>query len=700
MRKITKVFLVSLLSMTMVFNMAACSKKEASSDKADKDQTTENNGNPSGGDKVATDEKEAPMLAKQVADGTLPKLEERLPVVSDVMVEPDIQELGTYGGSMSITTHDHAHWTWGPYTEQSMFRFKQDGSGEVEANVCKDFYTNDDSTVWTVELREGMKWSDGEPFTADDVIFYYDHMSTPALNEDRTPVAVDDPKYFNAFTSKPYRAYYVEKDGNVYWAKFDKVDDYKFTVSFAAPKPLFPANVAIDNKWLFAPKHVYKDFVARKDGVTDDSTFPLITEEQAIANANKALDKQWDSYSKMGKGVGYYSWDYYQIPSLRSFIAIDKNNWDKVGETYEVVRNPYFFKTDSEGRQLPYLDSIKVQIINEQDQQTLKAVSGEFDVHELKQSEFSVIASSTKDTHRVATWSISEWTSYGIELNQTNKDLDKRALYQDIRFREALSIAVDRELLSATLTNNQLKPWQTSPSEGVLGHDEEWSKKWTTYDVDRANKLLDEVTEAWDKTDGTYRKLKGTNKDVEMIFYLKEEDLDEKAEFLALLQTAYKNIGIKVSDKVVAEHAKTILANDHDVVISPSGGVTPVLRPDNMLPMRNYSAWYGAYGKWYEDNKSEANGGIAPTGDMLALVEAYDNIRNANGAERETIVRNNTQKIYDLHKENIWLIGYLTPEPGRWLVNKNLKNFPDNIVKCDEYRWASMGRPEQYYLAK
>jgi len=89
---------------------------------------------------------EAPMLHELVVTGELPSLEERMPVASDIMVEPDVVEIGEYGGSLILTTHDHAHWTWGPWTEQSMFRFKQDGSGEVEANVAKDFYANDDYT--------------------------------------------------------------------------------------------------------------------------------------------------------------------------------------------------------------------------------------------------------------------------------------------------------------------------------------------------------------------------------------------------------------------------------------------------------------------------------------------------------------------------------------------------------------------------
>lgn len=208
---------------------------------------------------------EAPILHGLVEAGELPSREDRLPVESDIMVEQDVIEIGQYGGCLNMTTHDHAHWTWGPLTEQSMFRFSQDGSGKVEANVAKDFYPNEDSTVWTIELREGMKWSDGAPFTADDIIFYYNHMSTPALNADRTPVNVNEEGFHNAFTSKPYRAYHVSVDSKTYWAKFDKVNDYKITVTFKAPKADFPESVAIDNKWMFAPKHFFKNIVARKD---------------------------------------------------------------------------------------------------------------------------------------------------------------------------------------------------------------------------------------------------------------------------------------------------------------------------------------------------------------------------------------------------------------------------------------------------
>lgn len=647
---------------------------------------------------VDVSEKEAPMLKAKTDAGELPKLEERLPDQGDIMVEPDVVSLGQYGGSITLTTNDSARWTWGPLTEQSMFRFKQDGSGEVEPNICKNFYSNEDATVWTIEMRKGMKWSDGEPFTADDVIFYYDHMSTPALKPDRSAVAVDDPAYYPAYTSKPYNCYQATVDGIRYWAEFKKVDDYKFTVEFKAPKPSFPADVAVDNKWMALPKHFYKNYVARKDNVADDSSFPLITEEQAIANANRDFGKQWDSYSTLGKDIGYYNWDYAIVPQLRSFIAV-KDNWDKVGETYELVRNPYFFKTDSEGRQLPYLDSIKIQIINEKDQVALKAAAGEFDAVIASGEDFSTISTSTQQTHDVKQWISADWSSeHAIQLNQTVKDEDKRKLFQDAAFREALSISVDRNLLNATLMNGQSQPAQSSVPYGSNGYDETWSSRWTEFDVAKANQLLDGITEPWNGTEGTYRKMKGTSKDLEIIISI--SDMSKEGDFLSLLTSAYKKIGIKISSKVDADIAKSILVNDVEAQLKKVSTVTPAIRPDDIVPMRNYACWYGAYGKWYEDGKSEANGGMAPSGDMLELINAYEAIKNAAGADRETVISENVQKIYDLHKKNLWVIGFLKPMPVNWIVNKNLKNFPADIMYSDEFRTTNLARPEQFYLVK
>lgn len=689
-----------LLAALMTFSLVSCAAPSPSPSAGSPSGQASATAAPSEAPAAAGDgiEKEAPELAEQVKAGALPALQERLPVAGDVMVEPDTMSLGSYGGTITLQSNDNGRWSsWGVWGEQSMFRFKQDGSGEVEPNVAKEFYSNDDATVWTIKLREGMKWSDGHPFTADDILFYYDHMSTPALNDDRSAVATDAEGYYSAYTSKPYNCYQVLKDGVKYWARFDKVSDYEFTVTFAAPKPSFPQDAAVDNKWMFLPKHFYINYVARKDGVADDPSFPLITEEQAVANANRDFGKQWDSYSTMGKDIGYYHWDYAIVPQVRTWIAV-KDNWNNVGETYTLVRNPYFWKTDSEGRQLPYVDKLEFKIINEQDQITLQAAAGTFDFY-APTTDFSTVATEINDTHVLIGWNSAAWsTDETIQLNQTVKDPDKRALFQDIRFREALSICVDRDLLNNTLRNGMSRPMQAAVVEGLPGYDQEWATKWTTYDVARANALLDEITQPWDGAEGTYRKMKGTDKDVEIILSIKEPSVT--GDFLSLLQTAYKAVGVKLTDKVDADLRTTMLSNDVEAATEVTSVSTPALRPDSIVPMRNVAFWHSAYGKWYEDGRSEANGGIAPTGDILELADTYDRMKSAAGPDRDKVVAECVQKIYDLHKKNIWIIGYLEPLPVRNMVNNKLRNVPEGIMNVDEFRFANLARPEQFYYAQ
>ncbi len=643
---------------------------------------------------LAQEGKQAPLLQSQVDGGTLAPLDQRIPVEGDVMIEPDIMASGQYGGSLTLHSNDNGRWNWGTYNEQGMFRFKQDGSGAVEANVAKDFYANEDSSVWTIRLREGMKWSDGAPFTADDVIFYYNHMSTPALKEDHSPIDSESDDYYSAYTSKPYSCYQVEVEGVKRWATMDKVNDYELTVTFPAPKPSFAVDVTIDNKWMFLPKHFYVNYVARKDGIADDPSFPLITEEEALANANKDFGKQWESYSTMGKDIGYYHWDYAIVPQVRSFIAV-KDNWNSIGETYKMVRNPYFWKTDSEGRQLPYLDSLEFKIINEEDQITLQAMAGEFDVFDSRQ-DFSTVATALQNSHRVVLWRTADWTSgfETLQLNQTVKDLEKRVLFQDSRFRQALSICVDRNLMNETLRNGITEPWQASPA----GYDEEWSKKWTEYDVDQANLLMDEITQPWDKAPGTFRKTKETGKDVEIILSVREAS--EGADFVTLLKSSFAAIGVNLSVKVDPEYRTGLLTNDVEASIELTAVSTPALRPDSIVPMRNIAVWHSAYGKWYEDGKSEANGGVAPEGDVLELITAYDAMKNAVGENREEIIQESVEKIYQLHKENVWILGYLKPIPIRSFISNQVQNYPEDILNVDEFRFKNLARPEQWWISQ
>ena len=118
--------------------------------------------------------KQAPVLQAQVDAGTLPDLADRIPVESDVYVEADNNptETPSYGGT--LRTNNGGKWYFGPITEEPLFRLLDDGT--VEPNVAKGYEMSDDGLVYTIHLREGMKWSDGEPFTAEDCVYYYNYI--------------------------------------------------------------------------------------------------------------------------------------------------------------------------------------------------------------------------------------------------------------------------------------------------------------------------------------------------------------------------------------------------------------------------------------------------------------------------------------------------------------------------------------------
>jgi peptide/nickel transport system substrate-binding protein len=314
------------------------------------------------------------------------------------------------------------------FTEEPLFRFKQDGSG-VEPNVAKSYEVNADSTEYTIHLRKGMKWSDGQPFTADDVIFYWEHMLIP-----------------ETFGKKLYDCYYSVDPVTGDKARCDvtKVDDYTFKVKFKYPSVQFLERVAIDNKWFFAPAHFYKTILSE-----------FVGQDKALEIA-----KQWGfaDVKSFNQWTGYYYWVYPQRPTLRAWVAKTDPNSDR----FIMERNPYYWKTDSQGNQLPYIDRIVCDKMDSA-HYTLEAMAGNVDCKPLSSNDFTVLKENeAKGSYKVLKWIQPLWGTNTIQLNQTVEDPKLRTLFQDIRFREAISVAVDRNEVSEIVTNGLAAPQQAS----------------------------------------------------------------------------------------------------------------------------------------------------------------------------------------------------------------------------------------------
>lgn len=605
---------------------------------------------------------EAPMLAEQVTAGTLPTVEERMPVMDDIMIEPVFDSVGTYGGGLEFPWRgEKSKWTLEKVTNESLFRFTLDGSG-VEPNVAKGYDVNEDATEYLIYLREGMKWSDGVDFTADDVVFYYNEM---VLKE--------------TFGKSPYACYYSinSETGEKTLAEVTKVDDYTVKVAFADPSVLFLERLAIDVKWFWAPKHYIEKLLPH-----------IVGEEEALKQA-EAMG--YSDVATLGKYTGYYFWAVPDRPTLRAWqLSTDIEAAVAVWE-----RNPYYFKMDESGQQLPYIDSIDCLRVESGDHVLLEGIAGNVDIQVFGIDQFTLLLENKEaGDYDVTQWSSTQWSGTGIQLNQATPDEKLREVFQDIRFREALSVAVDRVEYAALVTDGLGQPHQFSVPEGLTNYVDGWAEKWTEYDTDRANALLDEMGMAMG--DDGFRTYSDGSEFELNIYQVEADATSEMGEKEALLQKYYEEVGIKTNIKVVDKTYGEELKSNNELTAQMSAitAFNVALRPDNLVPIRNYNSWYGAFGTY---NESGGTAGIKPEGDMALLLEYFNKSQAATAREDVDMY---AQKIIDLHMKNQWIVGYTTPEPRVVMVSNDLQNVPDSLIYCDEFRDYGHAKFSQFYLTR
>ncbi|WP_042162182.1 ABC transporter substrate-binding protein [Paenibacillus gorillae] len=601
--------------------------------------------------------KEAPALAALVKDGKLPKLEDRMPVAADIKVEDVVEEIGQYGGDWKMPWNGPSDkWGVGQPTEEALFRFNKEGN-KVEPNVAKGYEVNEDSTVFTIHLREGMKWSDGVPFTTDDVIFYWEHM----LKKE-------------TFGKKIYDAYYSVDPvtGEKALAEVKKVDNYTFTVTHKYPSVQFLERVAIDNKWFFAPKHFHETILPEFVG---DAKTLEITKSWGYEDPKVFLVE-----------TGYYDWLHKEIPTLRAWMPTTDPNSDQ----FVMERNPYFWKTDAEGHQLPYIDRIVATKIQDPSQKVLGTLAGDYNLVTFDARDFTVLKENEKKgNYRIIPWTQPAWSSAGIQLNQTTPDPNLRKLFQDIRFREALSIGVNRVEISEIVTNGLGETVQASVPEGVMGYQEGWKDQWTEFNPERANQILDELGLTKRDKDNFRMNADGSELTLTVI-----ESSTDSAPFLELLKKYFEDMGLKTNLKVVdgGTHFDMKYANQIPITTENISVANVAFRPDTLVPLRVITPWFGHYGLYSQSGGKE---GVKPEGDVAKILEYWDKIKASKTQEE---IDQYADEIVKLHMKNQWVIGYAGPTPVLIAASNNLHNIPGKMIWADEYRSLGHGHPSQFFI--
>lgn len=643
--------------------------------------------------------KESPILSEKVANGEIPALSERLPVVDDILVETEkTPENPVYGGT--LRKQNGGQWNYGPFTEEPLFRLLSDGT--VEPNVAKGYDVSDDGTVYTIYLREGMRWSDGTPFTAEDCVYYYNYMLV-------TDVDNETGKVTSSYTGNYYNWYKTTdpEDGLSKPAIVTKIDDYTFQIKLYSPKPLLLQSICIDNKWMFAPKEWCKDIVAFDSskphwtGIEDLSLIGgndlvNVTEEEAVNNAAAKSDLyQFDNYTSLGNALGYLYWNYAGRPTLRA--------WNIVSPLTDTVlvfeRNPYFWKTDAQGRQLPYIDSLEF-VSMDAGLYAQELLAGNLDMVEVDNIGDVVTYKAGETTGNYTMYETIQpnWTCCSIELNQAYKDQQYAELFSNIDFRHALSICVDRHEMNEILYNGLAEEAQCAAPAGTEQYREGASEKWTEYDVAAANALLDGIDSISNdlNADGYRTWVDGANAGQPILIQLEGHEKSNSASAIALMAQYYKAIGIQLVEVSNTarntRQSKVTAGNEVMALYEEALNVfNPAVRPDRVGANRNICTWVGLYGLEHANPLTPASGS-----EMEKVVNTTKNLANAATLEEaEACGETLLQSMID----NTWIVGYCRSTRKFTALSNSIHNFDPNFVSCDELRFYSNAKPTTWYIA-
>ena len=595
---------------------------------------------------------EAPFLTEA---GVYGDVADRLPVASDVMVEDaSYLTVGTYGGELRRSAGG-GNWDAGKPIEEGLFRFNV--SGAVEPNVAKGYAINDDATVYTIYLREGMKWSDGEPFTAEDCVWFYNAV---CLNK------VDGKGVRNC-----------HKDANGEPAVVEKVDDTTFTVTFGTPKYDFIEALTVDLKWHFAPKHIFEEMV---QAVIDGK------DEEALAAGKAICGTVFSDVGKMGKEMLYYFWNYPGIPTLNPYVLSTEEGKNSIkGEYYEFVRNPYYWKVDTAGQQLPYIDKIIYTTVSNVDQQLMLLLDGTVDYQTVAMESIPTILES-ETAINIYEWSGGDWGDVGTQLhfNLNVEDEHLNALFNNIDFRHAMSICVDREEFAGLYSDGWLSGGQAAPQKGNQGYSEEWASKWTEYDVDEAKKLFESAGLVMG-SDGFYDFADGTD----FVLNIVSVADNGAAETYKILEPYFRAAGIKCTfkDSDRSNIDNDLMANAIEAMLFPVtgiGDISIVLKPNSMVPgYATNVAWYGTMDE------------TTATGDLLKLIQLKKELDvTVDPDKREEIAL----QMLKLHEENMWTLAYVEASSTYHAVNARIKNFLEQGVWSDIYRDMGIAHVQCWYI--
>lgn len=577
---------------------------------------------------------EAPSLKRRVAAGELPPLKERLPH-DPIVVEPS-DEPGRYGGTLSCFQSDvilinspEGGCTIGP------------NASEILPNIFSRWEFSEGGRHLTLHIRKGIKWSDGHPFGADDFMFdFYDIVRdadiTPTINpRDKDTVLI-------------------------------KIDDHTLRYEYAHPTPFEINKHAHSGHYFYEPKHFLRAYHPRYQG--------LETIEQQSTNAHYMT---WMAYFYALRARTRREGPF--APTLSAYYLKSRT---PLHDTY--ARNPYYFKVDTNGQQLPYIDTLKAEYIANSEIRTAKASTGQVD--------FAGIGMNTQDfplfkigelngAIKTLQWNRLHGSDVLIQPNLNCEQPEYRQLFNDVRFRRALSLSINRQELNDIIYFGRGTPRQATVIPSSRFFDKDAEQAYADFNLAKANSLLDDMGLKDTSNDGLREFPNGEP----LVITLEFIDLETpKATTVELCVEYWRAAGLDIRLKELARALmeSRARANKMQMTIWHADRTTDIL-----FPIQPY--WYVPIHKGWEECHwplwaghylTSGKAGEPPPPDYQQLVDWWLELTTTIDSDKQTELG---KSILKFNADNVLSIGTIGLAPKPLVIKEHL----NNVVRKGLWGW-------------
>lgn len=601
---------------------------------------------------------ETPMFEDAVKSGQLPPVAERLPSVPSVVTLNGEREAGRHGGDLRmligrsrdvrlLVVYGYARLVG--YTEN--FDLVPDILESIDV---------EEGRIFTLHLRPGHKWSDGAPFTSEDFRYWWEDVANnPNLSPSGPPVD-------------------MLVDGEL--PVFEVVDETTVRYTWPANNPNFlPRLAGASPLFIYRPAHFLRKYHA--DYATEAEL------EERIGRA-----RNWAAQHNRQDNM--YRFDNPSLPTLQPWT----NTTRPPATRFKAERNPYFHRVDENGLQLPYIDRF---IMSQASAQLIpaKAGAGEVDLQarNIYFNNYTFLrAAQERNNFETYLWREAKGSHFALFPNLNINDPVWREVMRDVRFRRALSLAIDRDLVNEAIFfglaisgNNTVLP------ESPLFR-EEYQTKWAKFDIDLANKLLDEMG-LTERGKGKVRLLPD-GREMNIIIETAGEDT-EQTDILELIKDDWASIGIKLFSKPLQREVfrNRIFAGETQISVwtgFENGVPTAAFNPVALAPTSQHSYQWPKWGQYYE-----TNGQVGEPPDMPAAVELqelHQQWLTAGSDEERTEVWG---KMLSIHADQVLSIGIVSGVMQPIVVRNGLRNVPrEGVYNWDPGAQFGMYRPDTFWF--